>query len=389
MNIISKRVWILSLVSMFADIASEMLYPVIPVYLRNIGFSVLLIGILEGIAEFTVGLSKGYFVKLSDSKGVRLPFIRLGYFLSALSKPMMAMFTHAGWILFARTTDRLGKGIRTAARDALLSEEATTHTKASVFGFHRTWDTTGAIIGPLLALALLQLQPANYSRLFYLAFIPGMIAVLLIFLLREKPLPVAPGINTGFFSFLGYWKKSHPDYRKLMIALSLFALANSSDVFLLLQVKQITGDDTTTILVYLLYNVVFALMSFPAGMFADRIGLKKILITGLMLFIVVYGGFAVISEPWMAFVLFVIYGIYAACTEGIARAWITNLATRNETATAIGLFTALQSIGALAASTLAGLLWYYAGSQVVFIFSAALVIVIVIGLTTTRLEEKA
>src|SRR5687768_15264353 len=188
MSIISKRVWILSMVSMFADIASEMLYPVMPVYLRNIGFSVLLIGMLEGIAEFTVGLSKGYFGQLSDTRGVRIPFIRLGYFLSAVSKPMMALFPSAGWILLARTTDRLGKGIRTGARDALLSAEATPDTKARIFGFHRSWDTFGALIGPVLALVFIQIEPGNYTALFYLAFIPGMIAVLLIFFLREKPL---------------------------------------------------------------------------------------------------------------------------------------------------------------------------------------------------------
>ena len=388
MSIISKRVWILSLISMFADIASEMLYPVIPAYLRNIGFSVLLIGILEGIAEFTVGLSKGYFGKLSDTKGVRIPFIKIGYFLSALSKPMMAILPYAGWVLLARTTDRLGKGVRTAARDALLSDEATTKTKARIFGFHRAWDTTGAIIGPLLALAFLHFQPGNYARLFYLAFIPGMIAVLLIFLLRERRTPATSG-STGFFSFFAYWKKAAPAYRKLVWGLTLFAIANSSDIFLLLKVKEVTGDDTTTILIYLLYNLVFALISFPAGILADRIGMKKIFVTGLLLFIVVYTGFAFTTRTWMAYALFIVYGVYAACTEGIAKAWISNLASTKETATAIGLFTTIQSIATLAASTLAGLLWYYAGSSAVFLFSASIVAIVVTGLLATRLEEKA
>ena len=143
MRIINRTVVILSVVSLFADIASEMIYPVVPVYLKEIGFSVLLIGILEGVAEFTSGLSKGYFGKLSDEKGVRLPFIKAGYFFSAMSKPMMAMFVYPLWIFFARTLDRFGKGLRTAARDALLSQNATKETKARVFGFHRGMDHHG------------------------------------------------------------------------------------------------------------------------------------------------------------------------------------------------------------------------------------------------------
>ena len=142
-KIITKTVLILSLVSLFTDIASEMLYPIMPIFLRSIGFSVLLIGILEGVAEATAGLSKGYFGKLSDTKGKRLPFVQWGYFLSAISKPMMAMFVYPLWIFFARTTDRFGKGIRTGARDAILSDESSKENKAKVFGFHRSLDTAG------------------------------------------------------------------------------------------------------------------------------------------------------------------------------------------------------------------------------------------------------
>ena len=186
MRFINRTVIILSVVSLFADIASEMIYPVVPVYLKEIGFSVLLIGILEGVAEFTAGISKGYFGKLSDEKGIRLPFIKSGYFFSAISKPMMAMFIYPLWIFFARTLDRFGKGLRTAARDAMLSQQATKETKASVFGFHRAMDTVGAAIGPIIALVFLYFFPKNYSSLFYCSFIPWIIAVLLIFLLKEK-----------------------------------------------------------------------------------------------------------------------------------------------------------------------------------------------------------
>ena len=188
--------------------ASEMLYPVVPVYLKEIGFSVLLIGLLEGLAEVTVGLSKGYFGKWSDHQGERVPFIRLGYFLSALSKPMMAAFTYPLWIFFARVTDRLGKGVRTAARDALLSAETSKEHKAKVFGFHRSWDTVGAIVGPMFALTWLHFHPGNYKPLFFYAFIPGIIAVAIIYFIREKKQPKLAGNKGGFFSYFGYWKEA-------------------------------------------------------------------------------------------------------------------------------------------------------------------------------------
>ena len=186
MKYITRTIWILSLVSLFTDMASEMLYPIMPIYLKSIGFSIVLIGILEGVAEATAGLSKGYFGKLSDASGKRVPFVQVGYALSAISKPMMAMFIYPLWIFFARTIDRLGKGIRTGARDALLSDEATAAAKAKVFGFHRSMDTLGAAIGPALALLYLYYYPEDYITLFYLAFIPGVLAVFASFYLKIK-----------------------------------------------------------------------------------------------------------------------------------------------------------------------------------------------------------
>ncbi|WP_248912298.1 MFS transporter [Gelidibacter algens] len=168
MKYITKTVWILSLVSLFTDTASEMLYPIMPIYLKSIGFSIVLIGILEGVAEATAGLSKGYFGKLSDNSGKRVPFVQIGYAFSAISKPMMAIFIYPLWIFFARTIDRFGKGIRTGARDAILSDEATPEAKGKVFGFHRSMDTLGAVIGPSLALVYLYYFPENYKTLFFI-----------------------------------------------------------------------------------------------------------------------------------------------------------------------------------------------------------------------------
>ena len=366
MRFINRTVIILSIVSLFADIASEMIYPVVPVYLKEIGFSVLLIGILEGVAEFTAGISKGYFGKSSDEKGVRLPFIKAGYFFSAISKPMMAMLVYPLWIFFARTLDRFGKGLRTAARDALLSQQATKETKASVFGFHRAMDTVGAAIGPIIALVFLHFFPKNYSSLFYFAFIPGIIAVLLIFLLKEKREPASTLDKGNFFSFFKYWNIASSEYKKLVIGLLLFALFNSSDVFLLLITKEVTGSDTITIAAYIFYNLIYAAASFPLGKLADKFGIKNIFIVGLLMFTIVYGGFAFHPPVFVIFILFFIYGIYAAATEGIVKAWITNIAHDKDTATAVGFYTSCQSICSLLASIIAGAVWSFLGSSFTF-----------------------
>ncbi|HNR17542.1 MAG TPA: MFS transporter [Chitinophagaceae bacterium] len=390
MRVITRTVLVLSLVSLFADIASEMLYPVIPVYLKEIGFSVLLIGILEGVVNFTAGVSKGYFGKLSDEKGLRLPFVKLGYFLGAISKPLMATFAYPVWIFFIRALDRLGKGVRTAARDALLSQEATKETKARVFGFHRGMDTIGAAIGPVIALVFLFFYPGSYSTLFYIAFIPGIISVLLIFLLTEKRNPVSTLGKGNFFSFFSYWKIAPPEFKKVVPGLLLFALFNSSDIFLLLVTKETIGDkvitlwgtdfnaDTITIAAYIFYNLVYAAASYPMGILADKLGFKKIIILGLILFAIVYGGFAFRPSIFFFFILFSVYGIYAAATEGVIKAWISNLSHNRDTATAIGFYTSGESICSLFASIIAGALWTGIGSSFTFIVPAVIALVVVL-----------
>lgn len=376
---ITRAVWILSLVSMFADIASEMLYPIIPVYLQTIGFSIFLIGLLEGIAEATAGLSKGYFGNWSDNIGRRTPFIRWGYFLSALSKPMMAIFQFPLWIFFSRTTDRLGKGLRTAPRDALLSAEATPQTKAQVFSFHRGWDTLGAVFGPLIALVFLYFYPSKLTTLFYIAFIPGMIAVIITYLIKENPIPPKQQKPfPGIFSFFKYWEVATPEYRKLVIPLVLFALFNSSDMLLLLKVRQVTSSENLAIMVYVFYNIVYALTSYPMGKIADRIGVKNIFLFGLVLFTLTYSGMAKSESVIAYYLIFGIYGIYMAATEGISKAWISNLVKKEDTGTAIGLFVSLQSISLMIASAIAGFIWSWYGAAAAFLLTAGVSMIVFI-----------
>jgi MFS family permease len=253
-KILTRTIWILSLVSLFTDVASEMLYPVMPVFLRSIGFSFLLIGILEGFAEAVAGLSKGYFGKRSDTTGKRLPFVQLGYALSAISKPMMAAFIYPLWIFLARTIDRLGKGLRTGARDAMLSDESTKENKGKVFGFHRGMDTMGAVLGPTIALIYLYYHPGNYKTLFLVAFLPGVVAILFTLFIKEKKLSRNKELKKekwSLFTIFSYWKRSPAEYKRLLIGLLLFATFNSSDVFLLLRMKESGLNDTAVIGVYI------------------------------------------------------------------------------------------------------------------------------------------
>jgi len=385
---ITRVVWILSVVSLFTDVASEMLYPVMPIYLKSIGFSILIIGILEGMAEATAGLSKGYFGKLSDATGRRLPFVQAGYILSAISKPITAFFTYPLWIFFVRTTDRFAKGIRTGARDAILSDEATPATKGAVFGFHRGMDTVGAAIGPSLALVYLYFHPKDYITLFYIAFIPGVIAIITTLFLKEKKTVIAPTHEkVSFFSFFSYWKESPAAYRQLLIGLLAFTLFNSSDVFLLLKAKDAGLNDTHVIGIYIFYNLVYALFAFPVGTLADKIGLKRMFLIGLGLFSVVYLGFSINTNLYVFLGLFFMYGLYASATEGVSKAWISNISNPEDTATAIGTYSAFQSICTMVASSLAGIIWYTIGAQALFIMSGIMTLV-VMGYLWKMKEKK-
>jgi MFS family permease len=366
---------------MFTDMASEMLYPIIPLYLTQIGLTVTHIGFLEGLAEITAGISKGYFGNLSDHLGKRVVFIKAGYALSAISKPLMALFQFVGWIFFARTTDRLGKGLRTAARDALLAAECGPTNKARVFGFHRALDTVGAIIGPLVVLLILQSQFTTLRNVFYIAFIPGVISIALIFLLKEKPAVPSLKKRPGFFSFFGYWKKSPVVYKRLLTGTVIFFLFNSSDVFLILRSRELLGGDDaamfTTIKAYILYNIVYALFAYPAGMLADRFNNKIIYLTGLLLFAGVYGAMAFAQTATHVYIIFAVYGIYAAATEGILKAWISNVIPDASRATAFGLAASCQNLAAMFASFFAGIIWAQWGAATVFMLAAGVTLFVV------------
>lgn len=367
-----------------------MLYPIMPIYLKSIGFSIVLIGILEGIAEAIAGLSKGYFGLISDKVRLRMPFVRTGYWMSTIAKPLMAMSIAPIWIFFVRTLDRFGKGVRSSARDAILSDETTTENKGKVFGFHRALDTFGAAIGPFIALGFLYFLPGQYKWLFVLAFIPGLISVIIIYLVKEKR-QILSNEKINFFSFFEYfkyWKLSSLNYKKVVIGIMFFTLFNSSDVFLLLLLKNNGMNDLTVIGFYIFYNIIFSVFAFPMGYLGDRIGLKTIFIIGLISFSIVYIFIGFVTSFYIIAILFFIYGIYAACNEGIAKAIISNIADRKETATAIGFFNSFSSVFTMLASSIGGLIWYEYGAKTMFITSGIAVSISALYFVFIKLENK-
>ena len=372
---ISKQVFILGMVSLFTDIASEMLYPVTPIFLTAVlGSSMAVVGVIEGIAEVTSGLLKGYIGNLSDKVGKRSIFIVIGYGISALAKPLPGIFQNIPTVLMSRVSDRVGKGIRTAPRDALLASYSDGNTGA-VFGFHRGMDTLGAAIGPILALTLLYFFPNNFQLIFLVAFIPSAIAVFFTLLVKDKQQAVKSKRKKKYLEF---WKSAPKEYKRILFLVTVFSLVNSSDVFLILKSKDISNSGSLAIFGYVFYNLIYAAASYPLGKISDNYGKRKVFSFGLIIFSTVYFGFAFVHNIDLIWVLFAFYGIYAASTEGVSKAWVSDLIPNEQRGSAIGLLTMLSSFAIMFGSFLTGVLWDQFGSQIPFLISA--IISLIIGL---------
>ncbi len=370
---ISKQVVILGLVSLFTDIASEMLYPVTPIFLTAVlGSSMAVVGIIEGIAEVTAGLLKGYFGNLSDKLGKRSIFVVLGYGISALAKPLPGIFQNIPVVLTSRVSDRIGKGIRTAPRDALLAIYSKGNTGA-VFGFHRAMDTLGAAIGPIVALILLSFYPDNFQLIFLVAFVPSVIAIVLTLMVKDNKITSNERAHKNYLEF---WKSSPKQYKKVLVLVTIFSLVNSSDVFLILKSQNISKSSSMAIFGYVFYNIIYAAASYPLGRISDRLSKQKVFSFGLMIFSGVYFGFAFLNDINFIWILFALYGIYAASTEGVSKAWISDIIPNEQRGSAIGLLTMLSSFAVMTGSFLTGILWDQFGSSVPFLISAIISLII-------------
>ena len=371
---IPRQVFILGMISFFTDFASEMLYPVAPIFLTAaLGASMATVGLIEGIAEIIANLLKGYFGALSDKVQKRALFVKLGYTLSALVKPLPGFFPNVTAVASARALDRIGKGIRTSPRDALLAAEADANNKGAIFGFHRSMDTFGAVAGPLVALLILFISGNNYRTVFYFSALPSLGAIYFAFKTKEK---ITNKRKREKYAFVEAWNAAPFELKRLLLLTGIFSLANSSDVFLILRLKEISHSDAYAIGGYVYFNAVYAFLSFPAGSLADKIGKRAVYSAGLLIFATVYFMFASSNNLALILAAFTLYGFYSAATEGVLKAWISDLTDDKFRATVIGAFNTINGFGIMLGSVLTGILWDAYGAQVPFYISSGIALII-------------
>ena len=359
----------LGLVSLLADLSSEIAYPLFPIFVTTVlGAPVAVLGLIEGIAEATASITKYPFGQATDYTGRRKPFVLGGYTLGALGKLVIALA--AGWplALAGRFTDRLGKGMRTAPRDDLIAANTAPGQQGLAFGLHRSMDTMGAVLGPLVALALVQ-AGVSLRWIFAIAVIPGLLSVVaIVFLVRERR--EEPQRRAFRLSLPG-----SPAFRWLLAGSLLFAAGNSSDAFILLKAKDIGLSTSAVILLYVLYNIVYSAGSLPLGSLSDRIGQYPLVIAGYVVFAAVYVGLAAAGSGWTLAGLFAVYGLYIAATEGTSKALIGRAIPTGERASALGLYSTATGLATFAASTIGGLLWTAWGPWATFAYGAAVALV--------------
>lgn len=387
---LAGNIALLGFVSFFADVSSEMVYPIIPLFLSGpLGAPAVAVGVIEGIAESTASVLKLYSGWFSDRVRRRVPLIFGGYALAAVAKPAIAAAVAWPMVLGARFLDRAGKGLRTAPRDALIAESTEPSEHGRAFGLHRAMDSAGAVVGPLVAIALLAMFGAgNYRPIFLLAFLPGVAGAALVLIAREParaprerasapPILSLAGYDRRFLVFLG--------------VTMLFALGNSSDAFLILRARDLGLGALAAVLAYVVYNVVYASLSLPAGIRSDRIGRRRVLVAGFAVFAAVYGCFAIARDAWAVWPLFAVYGAYIAMTDGVARAYIADLVEPQRRGAALGLYNAILGVMVLVASVLGGALWDLIGPEATFAFGAttAAAAAMVLAITGDRAPDGA
>ncbi len=358
-----RTVVVLGVVSLLTDASSEMIYPLLPLFLAGtLGASATFIGLIEGVAESTASLVKLASGWWSDRLGRRKAITVAGYTLSACARPLVAL-AGAGWhVLAIRFADRVGKGVRSAPRDALLAAATPAHSWGKAFGFHRAMDHTGAILGPLIATAFLAWGLTDLRTLFALAAIPGVLAVaVLVFAVRDAPAEraAASPVRLSLAPF-------SPRFRAVLGVVTLFTLGNSSDAFLLLKAHAVGISAEWIPLLWILLHVTKAVSSTPAGALSDRIGRPRLILAGWLVYAAVYAGFGLADSAWQIWVLFAIYGLFFGLTEGVEKAYVADLAPAEHRGTAYGLYHAAVGLAALPASLLMGVVWEHVSAAAAF-----------------------
>jgi MFS family permease len=371
---LTRNIIILGFVSLLNDGASEMIYPLLPVFLTAVlGAGPAALGIIEGIAETTASLLKLYSGYWSDRVKKRKGWIVVGYSISNVIRPLIAFSTSWLHVLVLRFSDRVGKGLRTSPRDAIIADSTPIESRGLAYGFHRAMDHSGAIVGPLAATALLLVYHDDLKTIFLLSVIPGFLAVcLLLFGLKEKRAEAPLGASKAAFTFRAAWNEMPPGFKKYLVIILIFTLGNSTDAFLLLRAQQLGVPVALLPMIWVVLNIVKMGFSVPGGILSDRIGRKKVIVTGWVVYALVYAAFGAATLTWHAWALFAVYGIYFGLTEGVEKALVADFAPVHLRGSSFGLYHLIVGIGALPASLLFGLVWQKLGAAAAFGMGAAL-----------------
>jgi MFS family permease len=386
---LTKNVVILGFVSLLNDGASEMIYPLLPAFLTAVlSAGPEALGVIEGIAESTASLLKLYSGYLSDRVKRRKGWVVAGYSISNVIRPVIAFSTSWVHVLALRFSDRVGKGLRTSPRDAIIADSTPAEFRGKAYGFHRAMDHGGAIIGPLAATALLLVYHDNIKTIFLLSFIPGLLAVLmLLFGLTEKQAEGPRTAQSATFSFRSAWAEMTTGFRKYLGIILVFALGNSTDAFLLLRAQQLGVPVTLLPTIWVVLHIVKMGFSVPGGIISDRIGRKKVIVTGWIVYTLVYAGFGAASQHWHAWALFAVYGIYFGLTEGVEKALVADFAPAHLRGSAFGLYHLVVGVGAFPASLLFGLVWQKLGSTAAFGMGAGLALLASVMLSMLAVKK--
>jgi len=365
-----KNVLRLGFVSFFTDVSSEMIFPILPIFLTTIlKANMAIVGLIEGIAESTSSLLKMVSGYLSDKFKRKKPLVIFGYSLSTVTKPLLAIASHWWHVLFVRFSDRIGKGIRTAPRDSLLASITNKKVRGKYFGLHRALDSAGAIVGTLIAFFLLKIfvGETSFRVIFWLSAIPGVLAVLILILGVKEAKSVK---SEKKFSF--NFKELSPEFKKFLFVVLIFELANFSYAFFILRAKDVGIAITLIPIVYLIYNIFYAGFSIPFGKLSDRVGRKGIISAGFLLFSLTCLGFAFIANNITIWILFALYGLFMAITDGVSRAYVSDLVEKDKRGSALGVYHTVIGVTDLPANFIGGLLWQRINVHAPFIYAAVL-----------------
>lgn len=367
---IERNVFFVGITSFFTDTTTKMIYAIMPLFLMTLGASKTEVSLIEGSAESTAAILKALSGWWSDKIGKNKPFMIIGYAFTTFLSPLFAFVTSPLQVLIIRFTERVGKGIRTAPRDSLVASSSGSQTKGRNFGFHKAMDNSGAIIGPLMAFGILALFPGDYRRVFLVAAIPGLLGLISIICFVKEAKKDKSELP-GKISLKDFPKK----YYFFLIIVFIFTLGNSTDALLLIKASDVGIQDTFIPIIYLIFNAVSVVFAIPAGVLSDKIGREKLIIFGYLLYALIYFGFGTTNSQVSVILLFALYGLYSAATDGIQKALVSDLIDQNKRGTGLGIYNCLLGITLLPASVIAGFLYDNVNNQAPFYYGATMALV--------------